>query len=43
MEADNLNEIVTDMREQVIDDLIDTYMPPKTMPISGTPKVSMPQ
>ena len=30
MEADNLNEIVTDMREQVIDDLIDTYMPPKT-------------
>ena len=30
MEAENLNEIVTDMREQVIDDLIDTYMPPKT-------------
>ncbi|MFG6564214.1 preprotein translocase subunit SecA [Sulfitobacter sp. 1A13421] len=30
MEADNLNEIVIDMREQVIDDLIDTYMPPKT-------------
>ncbi|KZZ24845.1 preprotein translocase subunit SecA [Sulfitobacter sp. HI0082] len=30
MEADNLNEIVTDMREQVIDDLIDTYMPPET-------------
>ena len=30
MEADDLNEIVTDMREQVIDDLIDTYMPPKT-------------
>jgi len=30
MEAQDLNEIVTDMREQVIDDLIDTYMPPKT-------------
>ena len=30
MEADDLNEIVTDMRAQVIDDLIDTYMPPKT-------------
>tara|TARA_R110002049_G_scaffold44333_6_gene130250 strand:- start:108991 stop:111702 length:2712 start_codon:yes stop_codon:yes gene_type:complete len=30
MKADDLNEIVTDMREQVIDDLIDTYMPPKT-------------
>jgi len=30
MEAEDLNEIVTDMREQVIDDLIDTYMPPKT-------------
>ena len=30
MEAADLNEIVTDMREQVIDDLIDTYMPPRT-------------
>ncbi len=30
MEAEDLNEIATDMREQVIDDLIDTYMPPKT-------------
>ncbi|SFB11755.1 protein translocase subunit secA [Poseidonocella pacifica] len=30
MEADNLTEIVTDMRDQVIDDLIETYMPPKT-------------
>jgi preprotein translocase subunit SecA len=30
MESENLNEIVTDMRHQVIDDLIDTYMPPRT-------------
>ena len=30
METDDLNEIVTDMRHQVIEDLIDTYMPPKT-------------
>ncbi|APE45163.1 preprotein translocase subunit SecA [Sulfitobacter alexandrii] len=30
MEADDLHEIVTDMRHQVIDDLIDTYMPPRT-------------
>jgi preprotein translocase subunit SecA len=30
MEAEDLNEIVTDMRHQVIDDLIDVYMPPKT-------------
>ncbi|MGJ8615766.1 MAG: preprotein translocase subunit SecA [Sulfitobacter sp.] len=30
MEAQDLNEITTDMRHQVIDDLIDTYMPPKT-------------
>ncbi|MGJ8627244.1 MAG: preprotein translocase subunit SecA [Sulfitobacter sp.] len=30
MEATDLNEITTDMRHQVIDDLIDTYMPPKT-------------
>ena len=30
MSADDLNEIVSDMREQVIDDLIDHHMPPKT-------------
>ncbi|MGC1494995.1 MAG: preprotein translocase subunit SecA [Sulfitobacter sp.] len=30
METQDLNDIVTDMRHQVIDDLIDTYMPPKT-------------
>ncbi|TMM52644.1 preprotein translocase subunit SecA [Sulfitobacter sabulilitoris] len=30
MEAADLNEIVTDMRHQVIDDMIDTYMPPNT-------------
>ncbi|MEP5731675.1 MAG: preprotein translocase subunit SecA [Sulfitobacter sp.] len=30
MEGDDLSEVVTDMRHQVIDDLIDTYMPPKT-------------
>ncbi len=30
MEADDLSEVTTDMREQVIDDLVDTYMPPKT-------------
>ncbi|SFE14412.1 protein translocase subunit secA [Sulfitobacter brevis] len=30
MEAEDLNEIVTDMRHQVIDDLIDTYMPART-------------
>ena len=30
METDDLSEITTDMRHQVIDDLIDTYMPPKT-------------
>ncbi|WP_370399600.1 preprotein translocase subunit SecA [Sulfitobacter sp. JB4-11] len=30
MEAEDLSEIVTDMRHQVIDDLIDTYMPPRT-------------
>jgi preprotein translocase subunit SecA len=30
MEADDLNEITTDMRHQVIDDLIETYMPPRT-------------
>jgi len=30
MRADDLSEIVQDMRGEVIDDLIDTYMPPKT-------------
>ena len=30
MESDDLSEITTDMRQQVIDDLIDIYMPPKT-------------
>ncbi len=30
MEATDLSEITTDMRHQVIDDVIDEYMPPKT-------------
>ncbi|MEM6658785.1 MAG: preprotein translocase subunit SecA [Pseudomonadota bacterium] len=30
MSTDDLSEIVSDMREQVIDDLIDEYMPPKS-------------
>ena len=30
MESDDQSEITADMRHQVIDDLIDTYMPPKT-------------
>jgi preprotein translocase subunit SecA len=30
MEANDLSEIVQDMRHQVIDDLLDEYMPPKT-------------
>ena len=30
MEAEDLAEVVEDMRHQVIDDLIDVYMPPKT-------------
>lgn len=30
MAAENLSDIVTDMRDEVVDDLIDTYMPPKT-------------
>ncbi len=30
MESQDLSEITTDMRHQVIDDLIDTYMPPRT-------------
>jgi preprotein translocase subunit SecA len=30
MEAADLSEIVEDMRHQVVDDLVDTYMPPKS-------------
>ncbi|MCG7493956.1 preprotein translocase subunit SecA [Thalassobius sp. Cn5-15] len=30
MEAADLSEIVKDMRDQVIDDLVDTYIPPKS-------------
>jgi len=30
MEAKDLSEIITDMRHEVIDDLVDQYMPPKT-------------
>ncbi|SLN42976.1 preprotein translocase subunit SecA [Roseovarius litorisediminis] len=30
MKADDLSEIVQDMRNEVIDDLVDTFMPPKT-------------
>ncbi|MFK7939642.1 MAG: preprotein translocase subunit SecA [Roseovarius sp.] len=30
MKAEDLSEIVQDMRGEVIDDMIDTYMPPKT-------------
>jgi preprotein translocase subunit SecA len=30
MEAQDLSEIVEDMRQQVIDDLVDSYMPPKS-------------
>jgi preprotein translocase subunit SecA len=30
MRAEDLSEIVEDMRHQVIDDLVDTYMPPKS-------------
>jgi len=30
MEAEDLSEIVQDMRNQVIDDLVEQYMPPKT-------------
>ena len=30
MAAEDLSEVVSDMREQVIDDLIDEYMPPKS-------------
>ncbi len=30
MEAQDLSEIVTDMRHEVVDDLVDQYMPPKS-------------
>jgi preprotein translocase subunit SecA len=30
MQADDVDEIVRDMRHQVIDDLVDTYLPPKS-------------
>ncbi|NNK79245.1 MAG: preprotein translocase subunit SecA, partial [Litoreibacter sp.] len=30
MEAEDVNEITQDMRHQVIDDMVDQYMPPKT-------------
>ncbi|MCG6902439.1 MAG: preprotein translocase subunit SecA [Rhodobacter sp.] len=30
MEAEDLAEVVEDMRHQVVDDLVDTYIPPKT-------------
>ncbi len=30
MEAEDLSEIIQDMRNEVIDDLVDAYMPPKT-------------
>jgi len=30
METDDISEIVQDMRHQVIDDLVETYIPPKT-------------
>ncbi|MCE0505710.1 preprotein translocase subunit SecA [Roseivivax sp. GX 12232] len=30
MEADDLTEVTEDMREEVIDDLVDTYAPPKS-------------
>lgn len=30
MEANDLSEIISDMRDQVVDDLVDVYMPPKT-------------
>ncbi|WP_323781859.1 preprotein translocase subunit SecA [Thalassovita sp.] len=30
MEAEDLSEIAKDMRDQVIDDLVDTYIPPKS-------------
>ncbi len=30
MAAENLSDVVNDMRDEVVDDLLDTYMPPKT-------------
>ncbi|WP_371061331.1 preprotein translocase subunit SecA [Rhodosalinus sp. 5P4] len=30
MEAEDLSDVVRDMRHQVVDDLVDTYLPPKT-------------
>ena len=30
MEADNLSEVIEDMRSQVIEDMVDEFMPPKT-------------
>jgi preprotein translocase subunit SecA len=30
MEAQDLSEIVTDMRDQVVDDLVDSFLPPKS-------------
>ncbi|MFZ5710472.1 MAG: preprotein translocase subunit SecA [Pseudomonadota bacterium] len=32
MQADDLEEIVGDMRHQVVDDLVDEYLPPKSYP-----------
>jgi preprotein translocase subunit SecA len=32
MEATDIQEIATDMRQQVIDDLVDAYMPPRSYP-----------
>ncbi|MFN4156988.1 MAG: preprotein translocase subunit SecA [Gemmobacter sp.] len=30
MQSEDISDIVTDMRQQVIDDLVDTYLPPKS-------------
>ncbi|MBT8153550.1 preprotein translocase subunit SecA [Epibacterium ulvae] len=30
MAAENLSDVVTDMRDEVVDDLLDSFMPPKT-------------
>jgi preprotein translocase subunit SecA len=38
MEADDLSEIVQDMRYQVIDDLVEDYMPSKTYPDQWKPE-----
>ncbi len=32
MEAEDISDIITEMRHEVIDDLVDTYLPPKTYP-----------